>query len=84
MEKEAEDATAVMVDSSSKEMSEGSPHAHGHWTIGGVFRSIFHASPDSKLSKKMYGNKKHLIEAQMEQDRTCCMRWMIHPCSQFK
>ena len=50
----------------------------------GVFRKIFHVSPENKMAMKMYGTKKHCLKAQEDQNRTCCARWMIHPCSYFK
>ena len=78
---EAETETAVEVENSSSKME--SPQTRSSWGMG-VIRTMFHVSPDNKIAMKMYGNKKHLLKAQQYQDGTCCMRWMIHPCSNFK
>ena len=57
----------------------------GTWTVSGMFKSVFHASPDNKLALKLYGNKKGVLTEQKRQDtECCCRRWMIHPCSNFR
>ena len=57
----------------------------GTWTVSGMFKSVFHASPDNKLALKLYGNKKGVLTEQKRQDtEDCCRRWMIHPCSNFR
>ena len=80
-----ESETAVNVDSAGETLAEmNSPqNVRTNWKTG-VIRTLFHVSPDNKMAMKMYGTKKHCLEAQKDQDRTCCMRWMIHPCSNFK
>ena len=83
-----ESETAVNVDSggsnSAAGMAYGSPQSvRTSWRTS-VIRAFFHVSPDNKMAMKMYGTKKHCLKAQKDQDRTCCMRWMIHPCSHFK
>ena len=54
------------------------------WTVARVFKNIFHASADSKIALKFYGNKKGVLIEQKRQDDECCSRWMIHPCSRFR
>jgi len=66
------------------EIDENLKEADGTWTVAGVFKSIFHASTDSKLALKLYGSKKGVLVEQKRQDTECCSRWMIHPCSHFR
>ena len=77
METETETAVDLDKNSSSPQSSETS------WKMG-VIRKMFHVSPENKMAMKMYGSKKHCLKAQEDQNRTCCVRWMIHPCSNFK
>ena len=53
-------------------------------TVARVFKNIFHASADSKIALKFYGNKKGVLMERKRQDDECCSRWMIHPCSRFR
>lgn len=55
----------------------------GH-SMGGLFKSIFHASADNRLALKLYGNKREIITEQNRQDSNCCSRWMVHPFSHFR
>ena len=57
--------------------------AHSQWTIPGVFKSIFHVSPDNKLAVKLYGSKKGLL-LQKKHHETGSNKWMIHPYSHFR
>ena len=84
---EAETETAVDVDIHdgvrSSSTLETPQRSRSNWKMG-VIRKIFHVSPENKMAMKMYGTKKAAMKAQEDQDRTCCVRWMIHPCSYFK
>lgn len=55
----------------------------GTWTVTGVFKSIFHASPDNKLAVKLYGSKK-MVKKDQEMQLKGCSKWMIHPYSHFR
>ena len=68
---------------------EGSDHggvlekANSQWTVPGIFKSIFHVSPDNKLAVKLYGSKKGLL-LQKKNHETGSNKWMIHPYSHFR
>ena len=81
--KDIETETAVEVDINASRDHESPKSSQTNWRMG-IIRTMFHVSPDNKMAMKMYGTKKHCLKAQQDQDRTCCMRWMIHPCSHFK
>lgn len=55
----------------------------GTWTVTGIFKSIFHASPDNKLAVKLYGNK-NMVKKDQEIQEKGCSKWMIHPYSHFR
>ena len=55
----------------------------GSWTVTGVFRKVFHASPDNKLAIKLFGSKKGVLLEKKRQDRGC-RKWMVHPYSHFR
>ena len=57
--------------------------ANSQWTVPGVFKSIFHVSPDNKLAVKLYGSKKGLL-LQKRNHETGSNKWMIHPYSHFR
>ena len=82
MSSNSESETAVNVDSVNSGME--TPRSTRTCWGTGVIRALFHVSPDNKMAMKMYETKKHFLKAQEDQDRNCCNRWMIHPCSNFK
>ena len=70
-------ATEVTMENDSDHEPDGS------WSVTGVFRKVFHASPDNKLAVKLFGSKKGVIREKKRQDSGCKM-WMIHPYSHFR
>ena len=67
---------------------EGSNHdiidnSNSQWTVPGIFKSIFHVSPDNKLAVKLYGSKKGLL-LQKQHHESGSNKWMIHPYSHFR
>ena len=46
-----------------------------------IMRNLFHVW-DSRLSLKMFGTKRRIIEEQERQES--CTHWVIHPCSKFR
>ena len=83
MEAETETAVDVDIHDGVRSSSTLETPQRTNWKMG-VIRKIFHVSPENKMAMKMYGTKKAAMKAQEDQDRTCCVRWMIHPCSYFK
>ncbi len=69
-------ATKVTIDEDSDNEADG-------WSVAGIFRKFFHASPDSKLAVKLYGSKKSVVHEKKRQSKGGT-RWMIHPCSHFR
>lgn len=69
------------VNDSAANQPESDLSAH---SVGGLFKSIFHASAENKLALKLYGSKKEIITEQNRQDSNCCSRWMVHPFSHFR
>lgn len=69
------------VDMDDDQISDHEPD--GSWTVAGVFRKVFHASPDNKLAIKLFGSKKGVLLEKKRQDRGC-RKWMVHPYSHFR
>ena len=74
--------TGVEIDTGSSEQGEDN-NSSSQWTVPGVFKSIFHASPDNKLAVKLYGSKKELL-IQKKINEKGSKKWMIHPYSHFR
>ena len=89
------DKTSAEVSASDGEASKGNDFTEveiddkedhepdGSWTVTGIFKSIFHASPDNKLAVKLYGSKNMMKKDQVIQEKGC-RKWMIHPYSHFR
>ena len=67
--------TEVEIDTDS---SEHGAVSNSQWTVPGILKSIFHASPDNKLAVKLYGSKKELLIQQKINEKGS-KKWMIHP-----
>lgn len=84
---ETETETAVEVDRSGAAPSPAAADSVRRTRPGwrsGIIRTLFHVSPYNKMAIKMYSTKRKFQRAREDQDRNACMRWMIHPCSNFK
>ena len=74
--------TEVEIDTDASE--DGEAHMNNsQWTVPGIFKSIFHASPDNKLAVKLYGSKKELL-IQKKNHEKGSKKWMVHPYSHFR
>ncbi len=66
-------------------IDDGSDHEvdRSSWSVARVFGIFFHASPNSKLALKLFGNKKSIIQEKKRQENGS-LKWMIHPYSRFR
>ena len=80
---ESKQFTEVQIDGENSNKQEQDNNSASAWTVPGIFKSIFHASPDNKLAVKLYGSKKQLLLEKKHQEKGS-NKWMIHPYSHFR
>ena len=78
---EEKDCTEVKMDDSAESLGD----VDAPWSINSLFRTVFHATPDSRVAVKLYGSKNGVLKEKMRQEKSKSgSKWMIHPYSHFR